>query len=184
MTGIFRRFRFQGGAWEAITMLVIDFECGRIRDVSGSKPTRKVRRNSLLPMHFPLRAFLCGAEFEHRERWIEDRLQTLAECFAATVCGFAVMDNRLHGLLPLEPDAANGWLDEDVVRRWLVANESRNQPIAARDWLGSQRSIGPKPSCRGASRNIRPGNPPRWPCPRRPPLQPPVGEDRKGCHHR
>jgi hypothetical protein len=28
-----------------------------------------------------------------------------------------------------------------------------------------QRSIGPKPSCRGASRNICPGKPPRWPCP-------------------
>ena len=38
-------------------------------------------------------ALLCGEGFEHRKQWIEDRLQTLAECFAASVCGFAVMDN-------------------------------------------------------------------------------------------
>jgi hypothetical protein len=67
------------------------------------------------------RAFLCGEGFEHRKQWIEDRLQTLSECFAASVCGFAVMDNHLHVLVRLEPDAANGWSAEDVVRRWLVA---------------------------------------------------------------
>ncbi len=59
------------------------------------------------------------------------------------------------------------------VRRWLVTNESRHQPISARDWLGSKRSIGPKPSCRGGSRNIWPGKLPRWPCP--PPPQPAAG---------
>ena len=62
-------------------------------------------------------------------------MQTLAECIAASVCGFAVMDNQLHVLVRLEPEAANGWSAEDVVRRWLVTNESRNQPISARDWL-------------------------------------------------
>jgi REP element-mobilizing transposase RayT len=67
------------------------------------------------------RAFLCGEGFEHRKQWIEDRLQTLSECFAASVCGFAVMDNHLHVLVRLEPDAASGWSAEDVVRRWLVA---------------------------------------------------------------
>ncbi len=47
-------------------------------------------------------------------------------------------------LVRLEPDASNGWPAEDIVRRWVVANESRNQPISARDWLGSKRSIGPE----------------------------------------
>jgi hypothetical protein len=72
--------------------------------------------------------------FEHREQWIEDRFQTLAECFAARVCGFAVMVNHLHVLVRLEPDAANGWSAENIVRRWLVTNEARNKPISARDW--------------------------------------------------
>ncbi len=65
------------------------------------------------------RAFLCWEGFEHRKQWIEDRLQTLSECFAASVCGFAVMDNHLHVLVRLEPDSSKGWSPEDVVRRWL-----------------------------------------------------------------
>jgi hypothetical protein len=72
------------------------------------------------------RAFLCGEGFEHRKQWIEDRLQTLSGAFAATVCGFAVMDNHLHVLVRLEPDAANGWSAEDVVRRWLLAYPPRS----------------------------------------------------------
>jgi hypothetical protein len=28
------------------------------------------------------RAFLCGEGFEHRKQWIQDRLETLSECFA------------------------------------------------------------------------------------------------------
>jgi hypothetical protein len=45
------------------------------------------------------------------------------------------MDNRLLVLVRLEPGDSNGWSAEDIVRRWLVTNESGNQPISARDWL-------------------------------------------------
>jgi hypothetical protein len=67
------------------------------------------------------RAFLCGEGFEHRKQWIEDRLQTLAGCFAVSVCGFAVMDNHLHVLVRLDADGVNGWSAEEVVRRWFTA---------------------------------------------------------------
>jgi hypothetical protein len=66
------------------------------------------------------RAFLCGEGFEHRKQWIEDRLELLAECFAVSVCGFAVMDNNLHVLARLDPNDAKEWSDEEVVRRWVV----------------------------------------------------------------
>ena len=79
------------------------------------------------------RAFLCGEGFEHRKQWIEDRLQTLSECFAVSVCGFAVMDNHLHVLVRLEPDAANGWSAEDVVRRWLLAFQTRTREPSAQE---------------------------------------------------
>jgi REP element-mobilizing transposase RayT len=69
---------------------------------------------------------LCGEGFEHRKQWIEDRLQTLSEAFAVSVCGFAVMDNHLHVLVRLDPDAANGWSAEEVVRRWLVVYPPRS----------------------------------------------------------
>jgi hypothetical protein len=67
------------------------------------------------------RAFLCGEGFEHRKQFIECRLQTLSECFVASVCGFAVMDNHFNVLVRLGTDDSKEWSAEDVVRRWLVA---------------------------------------------------------------
>jgi hypothetical protein len=34
------------------------------------------------------------------------------------VGGFSVMDNHLHVLLRLDPELADGWSDEEVVRCW------------------------------------------------------------------
>jgi len=67
------------------------------------------------------RAFLCGEGFEHRKQWIEDRLETLSQCFAVSVCGFAAMDNHLHVLVRLDVDEASAWSAEEVVRRWIMA---------------------------------------------------------------
>jgi len=67
------------------------------------------------------RAFLCGEGFEHRKQWIEDRLETLAQCFAVSVCGFAVMGNHLHVLVRLDGDEASCWSGGEVVRRWIMA---------------------------------------------------------------
>ena len=66
------------------------------------------------------RAFLCGEGFEHRKAWIEARLEVLAKHFAVSVCGFAILDNHLHVLCRLDPGVADGWTDEDVVRRWIA----------------------------------------------------------------
>lgn len=71
------------------------------------------------------RAMLCGEGFEHRKQWIEDRLETLADCFAVSVCGFAVMDNHLHVLVRLDPDLAKQWSAEAVVRRWIAVYPPR-----------------------------------------------------------
>ena len=63
------------------------------------------------------RAFLCGEGFEHRKQWMEDRLELLAANFAVSVCGFRVMDNHLHVLCWLDPDAAKHWSDEEMMLR-------------------------------------------------------------------
>ena len=73
------------------------------------------------------RAFLCGEGYEHRKQWIEDRLEHLVHCFAVSVCGFAVMDNHLHVLVRLDPDVANNWSDEEVVRRWVRVYPPKNR---------------------------------------------------------
>jgi REP element-mobilizing transposase RayT len=64
------------------------------------------------------RAFLLGEGATDRKLWIEHRLRELAEIFGVAVGGFSVLDNHLHLLVRLDPDVAQGWSDEDVVRRW------------------------------------------------------------------
>ena len=66
------------------------------------------------------RAFLCGEGFEHRKKWIEERLELLAGNFAVSVCGFSIMDNHLHCLARLDPGIAKKWSNEQVVRRWIA----------------------------------------------------------------
>ena len=88
------------------------------------------------------RAFLCGEGFEHRKQWIEDRLELLAECFAVSVCGFAVMDNHLHVLARLDPNDAKDWSDEEVVRRWVTVYPPKMKDGSAVDiteaWIAHQ----------------------------------------------
>ena len=56
------------------------------------------------------RAFLCGTGqhtgncFDHRRKWIQKRLESLARFFAIGVLGFAVMSGRLHVVLRNRPD--------------------------------------------------------------------------------
>jgi REP element-mobilizing transposase RayT len=85
------------------------------------------------------RAFLLGEGPHDRKEWIERRLEELAQIFAIAVGGFSVLDNHLHLLLRLDPDAANGWSDEEVVRRWgrlFPPRDKSRQPVPASDeWV-------------------------------------------------
>jgi REP element-mobilizing transposase RayT len=88
------------------------------------------------------RAFLLGEGPLDRKEWIDRRLQELAEIFAIAVGGFSVLDNHLHLLLRLDPDVANAWPDEDVVRRWgrlfPPRNKSRQPLPVSKDWVESR----------------------------------------------
>jgi hypothetical protein len=64
------------------------------------------------------RAFLCGGEFEHRRRWIEDRLAELIEVFAIRLGAYAILSNHLHLVVKTEPEVARDWDDLEVARRW------------------------------------------------------------------
>jgi hypothetical protein len=145
----------------------MDLHCGRIRDDSGLKSTRGYERNALLRKHFCCvrRAFCAAWVLNTVSRGLKTagrRSSSASPRGSALLWSWiAVKENHLHVLVRLEPDVSNGWSAEDVVRRWLAANESSRQPISTRDWLGSKRSIGPKPSCRRAPGNVWPGKPPR-----------------------
>ena len=85
------------------------------------------------------RAHLLGDQEHNRKEWIESRLQELADCFALAVGGFSVMNNHLHVLLRLDPDIAEGWSDEEVVRRWgrlcPPRDKSRRALVVSDDWV-------------------------------------------------
>ena len=63
-------------------------------------------------------AFLLGEGTSNRREWVENRLEELAQIFAITVGGFSVLNNHLHVLARLDPEAGAAWSDEEVVRRW------------------------------------------------------------------
>jgi REP element-mobilizing transposase RayT len=70
------------------------------------------------------RAFLCGRDtvtgrcFEHRKQWIEDKLISLAECFAIELCAYAVMSNHYHVVLHVDRERAADWSWMEVINRW------------------------------------------------------------------
>ncbi len=83
-----------------------------------------------------------GEGFEDRKRWIEERLETLAGSFAIAVGGFAVMDNHLHVLCRLDPQRAQAWTAQEVVRRWTAIYPPRtvphDDPKALQVWIVEQ----------------------------------------------
>src|SRR5271154_4323420 len=85
------------------------------------------------------RAFLLGEGEHERKLWIETRLQELAGIFAISVGGFSILDNHLHLLVRLDPEAAAGWADEDGVRRWgrlFPPRDKSGRPLAVSDdWV-------------------------------------------------
>ena len=72
------------------------------------------------------RAWLCGRDdltgynFDHRRRWLENRILQLAEIFAIDLYGYAVMSNHYHIVIHLDPSKTSDWSDEDVVDRWMM----------------------------------------------------------------
>ncbi|MEM9075018.1 MAG: transposase [Myxococcota bacterium] len=70
------------------------------------------------------RAFLCGKDpetgknFEYRREWVEERLFALAEIFAVDLHAYAVMSNHLHLVVRVDKERAEGWSDQEVVRRY------------------------------------------------------------------
>jgi hypothetical protein len=71
------------------------------------------------------RAFLCGVDhytgqnFEHRKKWVEQRIALVSSCFATAVYAYAVMSNHLHLVIRMEPNACAAWSDHDVAERWI-----------------------------------------------------------------
>jgi len=71
------------------------------------------------------RAFLCGVDketgrsYEHRRRWIEERILALADIFSIEMYAYSVMRNHYHLVVYSDPLAPQRWSDFEVAERWL-----------------------------------------------------------------
>jgi REP element-mobilizing transposase RayT len=69
-------------------------------------------------------AFLCGfdaftgSSFEHRRGWVEARVIELAGSFAVAIHAYAVMNNHVHVVVYVDPEAAAAWSADEVGQRW------------------------------------------------------------------
>jgi REP element-mobilizing transposase RayT len=93
------------------------------------------------------RAFLLGEGDHNRKEWLENRLEELAGIFAVAVAGFSVMNSHLHLLLRLDPQVAQSWSDQEVVRRWgrlFLPRDKSRQPIPVSEHWVQSRLADPK----------------------------------------
>jgi hypothetical protein len=71
------------------------------------------------------RSMLCGWDpftqrsYEHRKRWLQQRLMFLASVMAIDVEGFCTMANHRHLVVRNRADVAAKWSPEEVACKWL-----------------------------------------------------------------
>lgn len=72
------------------------------------------------------RAFLCGEDptsgrcYNHRKKWVEQRIYILSSLFAIDIAAYAVMSNHYHLVIKLAPFQSDEWKTEEVLTRWTA----------------------------------------------------------------
>ena len=90
------------------------------------------------------RAYLCGKDaltgksYEHRRRWVEQRLLLLAKLFAIDICAYAVMSNHTHVVLHVNRAQALAWSTREVIQRW---HQLHRGTILTRRYISAQDAL-------------------------------------------
>jgi REP element-mobilizing transposase RayT len=78
---------------------------------------------------------LTGKNFDHRKRWILDRIKQISAVFAVDVCAYAIMSNHFHLVLYVDVEAAENLSFDEVIDRWLQL--FKGPPVARKYKSGS-----------------------------------------------
>jgi len=95
------------------------------------------------------RAYLCGtdsatgANFDHRRRWLVDRIRELARVYAVAPCAYSIMSNHYHVVLKVDSGQAQRWSDEEVACRWLAIYSGQRK---VKRWLSADERVNDKAS--------------------------------------
>jgi hypothetical protein len=71
------------------------------------------------------RSWLCGVDsytnqnFEHRKKWLEQRVLAVGDIFACGIYGYAIMSNHSHLVVHMSPNTAREWSALEVALRWV-----------------------------------------------------------------
>lgn len=107
------------------------------------------------------RAFLCGEDtltgqsYEHRRRWIEERMLSLGKVFSLDICAYAVMSNHYHVVLHVDRDKAEAWTETEVIERWhqlFAGHPLTKRLLAGEALLKAERKLVAELACLWRSR--------------------------------
>lgn len=89
------------------------------------------------------RSYLCGKDaqtgtcYEHRRKWIEQKIYALTHIYCIDICAYAIMSNHYHLVVNINKDRASTLSQHQVVERWGNAHKL---PVLIQRWLSNQLS--------------------------------------------
>jgi len=72
---------------------------------------------------------LTQRSYDHRRKWIEQRILRLANSFAVDVYAFAVMSNHYHIVVRTSPARSKRWSAEEVAERWITRSSKPDRRL-------------------------------------------------------
>lgn len=75
------------------------------------------------------RSYLCGRDqitgtcYQHRRKWIEQKLYALTHVYCIDICAYAIMTNHYHLVVNINNSRAQQLSLHDVVERWRLAHK-------------------------------------------------------------
>ncbi|WP_239671048.1 transposase [Vibrio variabilis] len=89
------------------------------------------------------RSFLCGKDpqtgacYEHRRKWIEQKIYALTHVYCIDICAYAIMSNHYHLVVNINKAWTTALSQNEVVERW---GKVHKLPVLIQRWVNNQTS--------------------------------------------